>query len=105
MEKRTVERIPVNVEIKFHCCDKVYYGTITNLSEKGMFISTMETCFPFDFQFEILISLKEKILHVPVNITRIILSPDSYDGLGIEIPNPSQDFLIFVDNHRLVCKF
>ncbi len=95
-------RIPVSVEVGFFCCNKVSSGTITDISEKGMFIKTGEMCFPFDSQFEIFIPMKEKIINVFAILKRIIMSPDSYDGIGVELLNPSQDYLEFVDNLRPV---
>lgn len=104
MEKRSVDRIPVNIQIKFLCRNHVYYGTVMNISERGMFINTSEMCLPFDYQVDIFFALEEKTLHVPVNLCRIRMSPDSYDGLGVEVLSPSREYLEFVDNLRLVCK-
>jgi hypothetical protein len=97
MEKRAFVRIPVDIKVRFNCNNTEYSGTITNLSEKGMFISTVETYLPFDVQFEIPISLKEEILHVSVNLNRIILSPDS-NGMGVEFANPPEKYLEFVSS-------
>ncbi len=100
MDKRAFKRIPIDLKVRFYCCNKTYTGTITNLTEKGMFISTHELYFPFNSQLEIFIPLKDKGLHIPVNLNRITMSPDSDDGIGVELPNPPQDYLEFVDSLR-----
>ena len=98
MEKRAVERIPTNIKVRFHYNNANHSGTIINLSEKGMFISTKKIYLPFEMQFKISIPLNEKILRVQVNLSRIIMSPDSCDGLGVELQSPPKDYLEFVRN-------
>ncbi len=101
MEKRAYSRIPVELDVRFYCCNGTHHpGTITNLSEKGMFIRMNEMCFPFDSQLEIFIPLKNERLRVSVNLNRIIISPDSDDSIGVELPAPPQDYLEFVKSLR-----
>jgi hypothetical protein len=76
MEKRTLERIPVNVDVEFYCNDRVYHGTVKNLSEKGF--------------------------RLPVNLARMTTSPDSSDALGVEVQEPSREYLEFVYSMRFV---
>ena len=102
MEKRTLEKIPVDVEVEFYCNDRVYYGTVKNLSEKGMFISTKRIYFPFDMEFEMYIPRKEKSFRLPVNLARMTTSPDSSDALGVEVQEPSREYLEFVNSLRFV---
>ena len=97
MEKRAFERIPANIKVRFNCTNTEFSGTIMNLSEKGMYINTDESCFPYDVQFDIPIALEEEILNVPVNLYRIILSHDS-NGIGVELINPSEKYLEFVSS-------
>ncbi len=100
MEKRVCERIPVNMDVKICCCNRVHSGILKNLSEKGMFIGMHEMCLPFEPQFTILVPLKDETLNVPVNLIRIDMSPDSEDGIGVEIKNPSADYSRLLDNIR-----
>ncbi len=102
MEKRAYSRIPVELDVRFYCCNGTYHsGTVTNLSEKGMFIRTKEMCFPFDSQLEIFIPLKkDEKLRVSVNLSRIIISPDSDDSIGVELPDPPREYLEFVKGLR-----
>ncbi len=98
MEKRAFDRINTTLEISFRCCSKVHEGTITNLSEKGMFITMAEMCLPFDFHIDVFIPSGDGKLHVPVNLSRITISPDIHDGIGVELPDPDRHYLDFVGN-------
>lgn len=105
MEKRAFERISVNLEVKFSSNENLYCGTVKNISEKGMFIRTKRIYFPFDMQFEMRIPWEEKNIYLPVNLNRMSTSPDSSDALAVDIPEPSLEYLEFVRNLRVVCKY
>jgi hypothetical protein len=77
-----------------------YSGTVTDISKNGMFIKIKEMCFPFNSQLEILILLKKEVLKIPVKVSRIIKSTVLYDGIGVELINPPQNYVEFVDNLR-----
>ncbi|MEN8262760.1 MAG: PilZ domain-containing protein [Nitrospirota bacterium] len=83
MEKRSVKRIPVCLDFK--CCGIEFLGTITNLSEKGMFFISKKITFPLQNQFQISIQLNGKKLNLPVKIKRVTKTNGYYDGIGIEI--------------------
>jgi hypothetical protein len=100
MERRAFGRIPSNIKIRFQCDGMDYSGTVANLSENGMFINTEETCFPYNLPFEVLIPLKNKILHVPINLIRMISSPNSHNGIGVRLLNPPQNYLELVNDLR-----
>ncbi len=100
MEKRSFERIPANIKVRFNCNLTEFSGTIMNLAEKGFFINIEEAWFPFDVQFDIPLALGEEILNVPVNLNRIILSPDS-NGIGVELISPPEKYLEFVSNFKI----
>ena len=95
MLKRAFERIPAKINVRFFSEKTEYLGTVTNLSEKGMFISS-KVSFPLEPQLKILIPLKEEILNIPVQIRRLKKSGDMYNGIGVEILNPPQNYLDFV---------
>ena len=98
MARRVSWRIPLNINVRFHCCDKECSGTVINLSENGMSISTNEICFPKDLPFEIMISFKEQALYASVKLVRSVKTNNDYDSIGVEILNPSQEYLSFVKN-------
>ena len=103
MEKRDVSRKPLFLEV--HCCNREYFGTVTNLSEKGMFIKSQKIDFPFVLQFELSITLKDKTFKVPVKVNRVTKSKGYYDGIGVEVLNPPKDYLDLVDRLELYPEF
>jgi Tfp pilus assembly protein PilZ len=100
MQRRSFERVPAKIKVKFFCCQSNYDGTIMNLSEGGMFISTDQMRFPFDSEIEIIIPLISDILKVPVKVVRITKSSDFYDGLGVEVIDPTDQYKNFVSSFR-----
>ena len=98
MDKRAFNRVPADIEVTFHCNNMDYTGIISDISENGMFISTNDMCSPFDSQFEVVIPFKDDEINVPVNLNRIILSPDSRDGIGVELSDLSPDYIEMVKN-------
>lgn len=97
MARRTSWRIPIRMNVR--CCigNNVSSGTVTNLSENGMFIDTEETCFSEDSQFEVTISLKKEDMRLSVKIIRSV-KINSHFGMGVEILNPPQKYTDFVEN-------
>ena len=75
-----------------------YCGTITNLSESGMFITTHEMCFPFDSKFEVVIDFNGETLNIPVKVSRLTKTDSSYDGIAVELLNPSAGYIDLVHN-------
>ena len=100
MQRRAFERVSSSIEVKFFCSGTDYNGIITNLSENGMFISTRKMCFPFDSQFEIHLPLKNEVMNVAVRVSRITKSADIFDGIGVELINPSREYLEFIKKLR-----
>lgn len=100
MQRRAYKRVLSNIEVKFFCSNTDYTGTITNLSENGMFIVTKQMCFPFDSQFEINIPMGNEILNVPVTVSRITKSADFFDGIGVKLEHPPQHYLELVRKLR-----
>ncbi len=96
MQRRAFERVPANIKVTFFCCESHYNGTIVNLSEQGMYISTDEMRFPFDYEIDIIIPRQAEILRVPVTVRRITKSSDLYDGMGVEVRDPSRQYIDFV---------
>ena len=102
MKKRAFERVPVYLESR--CFDIEDFGTVTNLSENGMFIRSKKISFPLDTQFEVSVDLKTEQLNIPVRVSRITKSNGFYDGIGVELLGSSNDYVKLVNRLRLVCK-
>jgi Tfp pilus assembly protein PilZ len=96
MEKRAFQRTINNISITFCCCITDYYsGLLTNISEKGMFIST-PICFPLDSRLNMLINSNKEILNIPVRVRWMRKSTDMYDGIGVEVLELTNKYLNFV---------
>ena len=102
MKKRASDRIPVDLEIS--CFDRDNYGTVTNISEKGMFLKSKHIAFPFEIKFDLAIPLKEEILKVPVRVNRITKSNGYYDGIGVELVKRPRNYLRFINRLRVTAK-
>ena len=96
MDKRTCERITVRITVRFYSSNEGYSGTAINISKKGMYILIRNMPFPVEQQLKISFPLNKAVIQLPATINRIIKSPDSHDGLGVELLNPSQDYLRFL---------
>ena len=83
--------------LECHCFNIEYFGTVVNLSEKGMFIRSQKITLPLESQFDIFIPLKEgDVLSIGVTVKRLIKSNGYYDGIGIELLNQPQEYLDLV---------
>ena len=100
MHRRAFERVSANIKVKFFCCESHYNGTIMNLSDEGMYISTDAMKFPFDSRIEIIIPLDMDILKVPVKVMRMTKSSEFYDGLGVRVLEPTAHYIDFVNTCR-----
>jgi hypothetical protein len=95
VQKRAFERIPVSLEGRFFCGNTIYSGVITDVSENGIFIST-RMCFPYNSIFELMIPIGEKVLKVPVRVSRMAKTDEFYSGMGVKILGKVPDYLEFV---------
>ncbi|MEW6599969.1 MAG: PilZ domain-containing protein [Nitrospirota bacterium] len=98
VEKRAFERIPTIIE--FHCFNREYFGTITNISEKGIYFRSQKLVFPLSVEFVICVPLKEDIIHLPVTIRRLIKTNGYYDGVGVELLSNFDNYTQFVSDLR-----
>lgn len=96
MQRRAFERIPVEYKVRYFCGDIAYIGTVTDLSENGMFIDTTID-FPFDSNFELLLPLNDEVVKVSAIIKRVVKNRGVYEGMGVELVNPPENYLQFVD--------
>lgn len=96
MQRRAFERIPVEYKVRYFCGDIACIGTVTDLSENGMFIDTTID-FPFDSNFELLLPLNDEVVKVSAIIKRVVKNRGVYEGMGVELVNPPENYLQFVD--------
>lgn len=109
MKKRQFERVSVDVPISFFYDNALYVGTVTNLSNKGMYIES-DMCLPFKSKFEIFLSSNSKVelliplkyedLEVSVKVKRLMKKNGCYHGMGVEVLKESEEYLGFVNGFR-----
>lgn len=97
MARRTTWRIPIRLSVILNSGTRVRPGTVTNISEKGMFISAEVTGFSEESQFDISIPLKGEVLRVPGKLVRLSKINGSNNGIGVELLDPPQDYIDFVE--------
>ena len=100
MQRRAFERILVNFKVRYFCGDTAWNGTITDLSEIGMFIDTTID-FPFDSNFELVLPLSDEVMKISAIIKRMVKDKGVYKGMGVELINPPENYLKMVNELRL----
>lgn len=102
MQERVFERIPSNVQVKFYYGYSVYFGTITNCSESGIFVRTNKIFFPLHLhsRFELFVLFNNKVLKVPVKVGRIEKVDGIYYGMGVELLDITENYLEFLCSVR-----
>ena len=97
MEKRSSNRVPSSLKIKLCFDNDINTGTLVNMSGNGMLINT-KVCFPLKSQFDILLPSGEEILKIPVKVSRLLKKDNAYDGIGVELLDPTSEYFDFLDN-------
>jgi hypothetical protein len=97
MEKRSLKRTSVHINSTFFYGNHLFPGTVLNLSEKGMFISS-KILFPYDAMMAIVIP-KEIVAVASVKWGK---AANSHHTIGVELLNPSKDYLELVESLRPV---
>jgi hypothetical protein len=105
MKERAFPRKTVNIQADFIYNEIRYEGTITNFSKKGMYINT-ELHLPvksnivhtfFKPKLEIFLHVNGNILKVPVKVRRLIRTNGFYNGIGVDVYDPPQDYFELFD--------
>lgn len=96
MERRAFERIDTNLKAVIFLGDNICHGTISNISEKGMYINA-NISLPLQLKCEVLLHSGGDILKLPVNIRRVAKSKGLYKGIGVELLNSPDSYLDLVN--------
>ncbi len=97
MEKRAFRRKNTTLPVKYFCECMIYNGTIKNISENGMYISTTNFL-PCKNNIEMLIPLNNEVSKFNTRIRRIEKVNDLLFNIGVEILDPPETYLKFVKN-------
>ncbi len=100
-ERRSCERIPTNMYARFFYGNMFYSGTVLNVSDNGMFIST-KRFLPDDAIFVVIIRLENELLKVIAKVNRIALTSGNSAGIGVTLLSPSRNYLDLVGSIKSV---
>lgn len=108
IEKRAYERKTVNIRASIVYNDEMYPGTVMNLSEQGAYIET-GLGLPYKLKYKIFFHVKPKFIvfinvnsvsiKVLVKTKRWLKIDRSYNGMGVEVLNASQDYYKLIHSH------
>ncbi len=101
MEKRSFERIDADVDVRFSYGYIFYTGSITNLSEKGLFIRT-KNCLPMNSLILIMYRVEDELIKILARVKRSTKSNRYDDGMGIEVLNPQKKYIDYVNNMKSI---
>jgi hypothetical protein len=113
MNKRDYKRMNVDIKISFNLWNplfwkKEYNGVIKNISEKGLFISTVTPNFPDDALLEIYLLADKEIIFIPAKnntiIRKTLLSEKSCDSIGVTLLNPPKVYNKFLQRLKTIDK-
>ncbi len=97
MERRVFERINMCLPVKYLCGSRQYSGTVHNISEIGMYIST-DNFLPCQTSLEIIMPVNNEIANFRVEIRRIERINDSKLNIGVELADPPGNYLRFIES-------
>jgi Tfp pilus assembly protein PilZ len=101
--KRDFRRFETELQISLFYGNLVYSGTVTNLSERGMFISTMRQL-PVNTMLVTSLMIDDEPIQVPVRISRAMNPVNALEaelnGVGVNILRSSKDYLSFLGKYR-----
>jgi hypothetical protein len=99
MERRSSERIPTNLYVRFFYNKTVHTGIVTNLSSNGMCIET-RMHIPLESRLEIYMLVKEAHLKISVKVSWQIRKNDRCCGMGIQLNQQQQHYKSLVESVR-----
>lgn len=104
MERRTHERLFAELPARLFYGNIVYTGTVRDLSESGMFIST-RLYFPVDSVFLVVIQQNGQSFKMNIKVKRIARPSGGnltreQSGIGVRLIEPSQMYLEFIQKCR-----
>lgn len=103
-ERRTYERFPSNLQVRLCYGNMIYAGMVTNISRKGMFVTT-KVNFPVNTEFMMVLLLDDRTVKIPIRVKRSVKKQNGYysgadSGIGVEIKEAPQRYLDYVGSRK-----
>jgi len=103
-ERRADERFPSNLQARLFYGNMIYSGMVTNISRKGMFVST-KVRFPVNAEFMAVLLLNNRTIKIPIRVRRSVKSQNGFNsgadsGIGVEISEAPQHYLDYVGSRK-----
>ena len=96
MNRRAFKRLYGELHARFFYDEAMHTGTITNLSGNGMYIELDKCLYYYKSRFNVQLLLINRSLDIPVKISRLSEKYGFYYSMGVELVNPSEEYLDFV---------
>jgi len=100
-ERRSSERFKTNIDARFFYGNLFYSGTVSDVSDSGMFINT-KRYLPADSMFVVIIRLENELLKVIAKVKRLTSTADNGAGMGVVLLSPSRSYLDLVSTMKTV---
>jgi hypothetical protein len=104
MENRTHERLPSKLQARLIYGNLFYAGSITNFSEKGVFIKAKMNL-NVNSVFVLVLLISNRTVNVLGKVKRAATHVDHKknieSGMGVELVNPPVQYLEFVKEQRI----
>ncbi len=104
MERRSHERVLAKVKARMFYGNIFYSGMVTDLSEKGVFVSTKMN-FPPNSVFILVVLVKNQSIKILGRVKRALRADGDESnmkrGMGIELLSPPHEYTSFVRDCRL----
>ena len=94
-ERRSHTRISTKIDARFFYGNLFYSGTVSNISQKGMFINTKRLLQSGSI-FVVLIRIENQLFKVIARVKRNIRNNSVNDGMGVELLSPSAMYMDLV---------
>ncbi len=105
MERRSHERLPSKVKARMFYGNIFYTGKVTDLSEKGVFVSTKMN-FPLNTVFILVVLVNNHTLKILSRVKRALRAEYDRDGaksgMGIELLSPPLEYMEFIRDQKLI---
>lgn len=99
VDRRACERYPANLKARLFYGNLIYAGMVTDLSLKGMFVST-KVGFPVNSEFMMVLMLNDRTMKFPVKVRRRIHKEDHYStkrsGIGVELLDAPKNYAEYI---------